>query len=221
MLSTNIMKLPWEKLDAWAFCFVFVFFVNAQASSFFNSLTCDLRGTMPRQRSLMLFTHMWLTRRKATPEVTHALHSRSFSHPTLSSLTLPWTIARFLNPFYTFSPAQRRVIRDFAPPPFFTVSATDLRERFLLSGVFYLTLLIPREAEDFPRGDRHFKQVPPPTYLICLSPKELYTIGLFKPYGRSNLWRICSWRDSNSFHDKRSMLKVLCHIYLATELDDL
>ena len=29
-----------------------------------------------------------------------------------SSLTLPWTIARFLHPFYTFSPAHRRVIRD-------------------------------------------------------------------------------------------------------------
>ena len=34
--------------------------------------------------------------------------------------------------------------------------------------------LIPREAEDFPRGDKHFKHVPPPTYLICLSPKDLY-----------------------------------------------
>ena len=31
-----------------------------------------------------------------------------------------------------------------------------------------------REAEDFPRGDKHFKHVPPPTYLICLSPKDLY-----------------------------------------------
>ena len=29
-----------------------------------------------------------------------------------SSLTLPWTIAGFLHPFYTFSPAHRRVIRD-------------------------------------------------------------------------------------------------------------
>ena len=29
-----------------------------------------------------------------------------------SSLTLPWTIAWFLHPFYTFSPAHRRVIRD-------------------------------------------------------------------------------------------------------------
>ena len=48
--------------------------------------------------------------------------------------------------------------------------------------------LIPREVEDFPRGDRHFKHVPPPpTYLICLSPKELYTVGLFKPYDCSNL----------------------------------
>ena len=34
--------------------------------------------------------------------------------------------------------------------------------------------LIPSEAEDFPRGDKHFKHVPLPTYLICLSPKELY-----------------------------------------------
>ena len=29
-----------------------------------------------------------------------------------SSLTLPWTIARFLDPFCTFSPAHRRVIRN-------------------------------------------------------------------------------------------------------------
>ena len=29
-----------------------------------------------------------------------------------SSLTLPWTIARFLDPFCTFSPAHRRVICD-------------------------------------------------------------------------------------------------------------
>ena len=34
--------------------------------------------------------------------------------------------------------------------------------------------LIPRGAEDFPRGDKHFKHVPPPTYLIYLSPKDLY-----------------------------------------------
>ena len=29
-----------------------------------------------------------------------------------TSLTLPWTLARFLEPFRTFSPAHRRVIRD-------------------------------------------------------------------------------------------------------------
>ena len=72
---------------------------------------------------------------------------------------------------------HRRVIRDFTSPTLFTVSATDLREHFLLSGVFYLTLLIPKEAADFPRGDRHFNHVPPPTNLISLSPKELYTVG--------------------------------------------
>ena len=31
---------------------------------------------------------------------------------------------------------------------------------------------LPREVEDFPRGDKHFKHVPPPTYLIYFSPKE-------------------------------------------------
>ena len=40
--------------------------------------------------------------------------------------------------------------------------------------VTYTLTHIPREADDFPRGDRHFKQWPPPTYLICLSPKGLY-----------------------------------------------
>ena len=34
--------------------------------------------------------------------------------------------------------------------------------------------LIPKEAEDFPRGDKHFKDVPPSTYLIYLSPKDLH-----------------------------------------------
>ena len=61
---------------------------------------------------------------------------------------------------------QSRAICDFIPPPFFTVSATDLRERFLLSGIFYLTFLIPREAEDCPRGDNHSKHMPLPTYLV-------------------------------------------------------
>ena len=34
--------------------------------------------------------------------------------------------------------------------------------------------LITKEAEDFPRGDKNFKNVPPPTCLICLSPKDLH-----------------------------------------------
>ena len=63
--------------------------------------------------------------------------------------------------------------------------------------------LIPRKAEDFPRGDSHFKHfVPPLTYLIYLSPIALYMVGLFKPYSCSDLWRICSSWDLNSFHHK-------------------
>ena len=70
-----------------------------------------------------------------------------------SSLTLPWTIAGFLHPFYTFSPAHRRVIRDtfifnhfviflpralrfwvdiFYPPAFSTLrSFTDILPAFI------------------------------------------------------------------------------------------
>ena len=33
------------------------------------------------------------------------------------------------------------------------------------------TQLLPWEVEDFPRGDKYFKHVPPPTYLIYFSPK--------------------------------------------------
>ena len=63
---------------------------------------------------------------------------------------------------------------------FFNSLTCDLRD--IMPRQRSLTLL-PREAEDFPRGDRHFKHVPPHTYLIYLSPKELYVLGLFKHYG--------------------------------------
>ena len=55
---------------------------------------CDLQDVMPRH---------WLP---------------AASHPSslTSSLTLPWAIARFLDPFYTFSSAHRRVIHDFVLP---------------------------------------------------------------------------------------------------------
>ena len=51
-----------------------------------------------------------------------------------SSLTLLWTIARFLHPFYTFSPAHHRVIHDT-----FIVnhSVIFLRERYGLEWAFF------------------------------------------------------------------------------------
>ena len=65
-----------------------------------------------------------------------------------SSLTLPWTIAEFLHPFYTFRPAHHWVIHGtfiltFLRSSFhtFTASATVLSGHFLPTGVFYLTLL--------------------------------------------------------------------------------
>ena len=62
-----------------------------------------------------------------------------------SSLTLPWTIARFLDPFCTFSPAHSRAIRNtfiFRPFHYLLIaSATVLSGHFLPTGFFYLTLL--------------------------------------------------------------------------------
>ena len=52
-------KLPWEKLDVDAsafylsiYLFIYLFIFECLGIQFFNSLTCDLRDTMPRQRSL-------------------------------------------------------------------------------------------------------------------------------------------------------------------------
>ena len=56
-----------------------------------------------------------------------------------SSLTLPWTIAKFLHPFYTFSPAHHRVIHGtfiFNHSVIFLTRAL----RFWV-GIFYLMLL--------------------------------------------------------------------------------
>ena len=62
-----------------------------------------------------------------------------------SSLTLPWTIARFLDPFCTFSPAHNKVIRNtfiFSTIPLSSyASVTVLSGDFLPTGLFYLMLL--------------------------------------------------------------------------------
>ena len=54
----------------------------------------------------------------------------------------------------------------------FILSAQPSTEWFT---TYPTTLFLPREAEDFPRVDKHFKHVPPPTYLIYLPPKDLYS----------------------------------------------
>ena len=54
--------------------------------------------------------------------------------------------------FYTYF---IRVIRDFA----------------------FSTQLLPRQVEDFPKGDKYFKHVHPLTYLIYFSPKVEYMVG--------------------------------------------
>ena len=120
------------------------FWSGCLSIQFFNlPLLNTVRPRMATYPSLC--SPVWLSGCHATP-----LFTRCFP-TTLSSLTLPWTIAGFLHLFYSFSPAQRRVIRDLPHHPFF-----------------------PRKTEDFPRGDKHLKHIPLPTYLIYLSPKDLY-----------------------------------------------
>ena len=63
-----------------------------------------------------------------------------------------------------------------------SLGRNQMPEHFTMPRHWSLTLL-PREVENFPRGYRHFKHVPPLTYLIYLSPKELYALGLLKHYG--------------------------------------
>ena len=79
--------------------------------------------------------------------------------------------------------------------------------------------LLPREEEDFPRGDRYFKHVPPLTYLIYLSPKELYSLSLFKRYSYLTVKYNSSMRFE-LFLRWVSLLEDRCFIHLATELYD-
>ena len=54
-------------------------------------------------------------------------------------------------------------------------NVTDLRDAMPRYRLLYTyPTPIPRKAEDFPRGDKHFKGAPPPTYSIYLSPKDLH-----------------------------------------------
>ena len=67
------------------------------------------------------------------------LHWRFFLHCILtSSLTLPWAIAGFLHPFYTFSPAHHRVICHTFIWTFLGFSVTILpRAVRFWAGIFY------------------------------------------------------------------------------------
>ena len=112
--------------------------------------------------------------------------SFTFFFPT-SSRTLPWNIAGFLHPLYTFSTAHRRVICDtfifnqFQSFSFYLLSASAaaLSGHFLPTGVFYLTLLhryfnlrlsrLPWEPTVLPRSLQGFILIlKTQTWHICL-----------------------------------------------------
>ena len=94
------------------------------------------------------------------------------------------------NPYFLLTGSSG--IQFFDSPPFPTQSVTLLLVTYpslCSTRVTYRTLCyaighqvlptqpLPREVEDFPRGDKYFKHVPPPTYLIYFSPKGLYVVG--------------------------------------------
>ena len=85
----------------------------------------------------MLFSHVTYR----TP--CHARgHSHSFSHPTLVIPHSPVDYRQVFKPILYFQPSPAQ---------------SDLQ--------LYPTPILPREAEDFPRGDNHSKHAPLPTYL--------------------------------------------------------
>ena len=62
------------------------------------------------------------------------------SHPSplTSSLNLLWAVVRFLDLFYTFSPAHCRVVCDFPLPIIFTVSAMKLLPQKIHRDCFFI-----------------------------------------------------------------------------------
>ena len=84
-----------------------------------------------------------------------------------SSLTLLWTIVGFLYPFYTFSAAHRRVIRDTFisnhSVNLLVASATALSGHLLPTGIFYLMLsftsILTRIYQGFPGSRQLFFEV--------------------------------------------------------------
>ena len=94
------------------------------------------------------------------------LHPHPYPHPhsQLGHLWLP-TLHCAAPVLLTGRHAAPEVTRCFSTPPDVLQDTMPCRGSLTL---------IPREAEDFPRGDKHFKHVPPPTNLIYISPIDLY-----------------------------------------------
>ena len=140
-----------------------------------------------------------------------------------SSITLPWTITKFLHPFCTFSPGHRRVVRGTSILTFwtllcysFTASATVLSELFLSTGVFYLRLLLDIFGTIcFYHGlseSQHFfvevcrascwssKHRPSPS--VCLS----HNNPQIEYGGRFYLWFTADWlREESAPHEIRTL----------------
>ena len=123
--AENLQYFPWDNLQ-WDFCCIFILFLTfILLLMFFISFLIFTLLYRPLLMFfiLLLFIHIFFS---------------------TSSLTLLWTIAGgFYIPFYTFSPAHQKVIRDtFIFRPFhLAASATVFSGHFLPTGASYLMLL--------------------------------------------------------------------------------
>ena len=99
-----------------------------------------------------------------------------------SSDSTPTTFDTFLmfrHPVFLFTPFSNTVIR-LPLVTYPSLCSTCVTYRTLCHAIGHQVLPtqpLPREVEDFPRGGKYFKHVPPPTDLIYFSPKRVYVVG--------------------------------------------
>ena len=77
------------------------------------------------------------------------------------------------NPFLIHSPFPTQSVR-LPLVTYPSLCSTCVTYRMLCHATGHQVLPnqpLPKEVEDFPRGDKYFKHMPPPTYLIYFSPK--------------------------------------------------
>ena len=114
------------------------------------------------------FPPVLLTGQHATSVVTRCFPPQPFNvipYPSVS-------YHQVFRPILYFQPSSSQSDRDFTlTPNQHLCYLWDTMPRQWSPGASHP---LPKEAEDFPRGEKYFRHMPLPTYLIYFSPKGLY-----------------------------------------------